>query len=366
MSTADLSVFLANYTHARYLPRALDAILSQSVRPREVIVLDDASTDDSVQVLSAYARQHDHVRVVRNDRNLGVVATYNRGIELAQGKYLFLAAADDFVVPGFFEKAIAQLEANPQAGVCCGYESFCRGDDGPVVEAPSGWCAEPTYFAPDAFALKLRTAIAAHAAICRRDAMVEAGGYRPELAWYSDWFAYLVIGFRHGICHIPATLAVRTLGLNEQYSAAAGKGEKHLTVLGAMLDLLLSPEYADVAPYFRRTAALAYFGPDLLRAAARRPDRMDPAVLGLVNGLAPEQCEGLLSDADPNVRELAGFFLGAFWRETVSRRKELEAEVVRLREELEHARRHVPPPGAVGKLRWLAGMVAKRICGRAA
>ncbi|HUR53903.1 MAG TPA: glycosyltransferase family A protein, partial [Gemmataceae bacterium] len=340
MSTADLSVFLANYNHARYLPRALDAILSQSVRPREVIVLDDTSTDDSPRILSEYAHKHDHVRVVRNERNLGVVATYNRGIAMAQGKYLFLAAADDFVVPGFFEKAVAQLEAHPQAGMCCGYESFQKGDDGQVVEAPSGWCAEPTYFSPDAFALKLRSALAAHAAICRRDAMVKAGGYLADLAWYSDWFAYLTIAFRHGIVHVPATLAVRTLGLAEQYSAGAGKGEKHVAVLGALLDRLMSPEYADIAPYFRRTAVIAQFGPDLIRAAARRPDRMDPAVLGLVNGLPPEQCEGLLSDTDPNVRELAGFFLAAFWRETVTRRAELEAEVVRLREELEHARRH--------------------------
>src|SRR3954468_19523305 len=121
MPTADLSVFLANYNHARYLPRALDAVLSQSVRPREVIVLDDASTDDSPRILSEYAQQHDNVRVVRNDRNRGVVANYNRGIAMAQGKYLFLAAVDDYVVPGFFEKALAQLEANPQAGMCCGY-----------------------------------------------------------------------------------------------------------------------------------------------------------------------------------------------------------------------------------------------------
>ena len=50
MPTADLSVVMANRNHARQLPRALDAVLSQSVRPREVIVLDDDSTDDSVRV----------------------------------------------------------------------------------------------------------------------------------------------------------------------------------------------------------------------------------------------------------------------------------------------------------------------------
>src|SRR3954468_1125884 len=101
MPTADLSVFLANYNHARYLPRALDAILSQSVRPREVIVVDDASMkDNSLEVLDGYARLDPVVRVVRNETNLGVVPTYNKGLGLASADYVFLAAADDYLLPG--------------------------------------------------------------------------------------------------------------------------------------------------------------------------------------------------------------------------------------------------------------------------
>lgn len=361
MSTADLSVFLANYNHARYLPRALDAVLTQSVKAREVIVLDDASTDDSPRILAGYAERYDNFRFVRNDRNQGVIANYNRGIGMAQGKYLFLAAVDDYVRPGFFEKAVAQLEAHPHAGLCCGYDSYVHGDDGIVQPNPSGWCSEPTYFTPDDVARQLRCNLAAHATICRRDAMASAGGYRPELAWYSDWFAYLTIAFRTGICHVPEVLAVRTLGLPEQYSSEAGRGEKHVAVLGAYLELITSPQYADVAPFFRRTAAAANFGADLIRAAARRDDRWQPHMLALLNGFAPEQYEAMTSDADPAVRELAGFFLGPFWRESAARRKELEREVIRLREELDLAKRSVPPPGAVGKLRWLAGLVAKRI-----
>ena len=62
MRTADLSVVMANRNHARHLPRALDAVLAQSPPPREVIVLDDASADDSVTVLEGYARRFPCVR----------------------------------------------------------------------------------------------------------------------------------------------------------------------------------------------------------------------------------------------------------------------------------------------------------------
>ena len=130
MPTADLSVVIANRNHAHHLPRALDAVLSQSVRPREVIVLDDASTDDSIAVLEGYARQYPCLRLLRNDAHLGVTATYNRGFALATGEYILPGAADDYLLLGFIEKAMAQFACHPRAGVCVAHGSCTAGDDG--------------------------------------------------------------------------------------------------------------------------------------------------------------------------------------------------------------------------------------------
>ncbi len=363
MSTADLTVILANYNHARYLPRALDAILSQSIRPRELLVLDDASTkDNSLEVLDGYARRDPIVRVIRNEKNLGVVPTYNKGVGLATTEYLLLAAADDYLLPGFIEKSIAQLAANRQAGLCFAYDSFTVGDGGPVQANPSGWCPAPAYFEPEEVCRLMRAVIPGHAVMCRRRALLEAGGYLPELAWYSDWFAFVTIAFRHGACHIPETLAIRVL-LDEGYSANARHGPRNVEILGAFLDRITSPAYADVMPYFRRNGAATFFGTDLVRAAARRADRWQPQVLGFLNGFAPEQYEELLVDADPAVCELAAFFLGPFWRHFAEKRSQKENEIILLREELERTNKRLPPPGALGKLRWLAGHVAKRIAG---
>src|SRR5689334_14895665 len=133
MPTADLSVVIANRNHARHLPRALDAVLSQSVRPREVIVLDDASTDDSVRVLQGFARQHPCLRLLRNGTHRSVTATYNRGFALATGDYVLPGAADDYLLPGFIETAMAQFARHPRAGVCVAHGSCTEGDDGPLV-----------------------------------------------------------------------------------------------------------------------------------------------------------------------------------------------------------------------------------------
>ncbi|HJZ53904.1 MAG TPA: hypothetical protein VKE74_03050, partial [Gemmataceae bacterium] len=224
----------------------------------------------------------------------------------------------------------------------------------------SGWADRPGYFTPDDICRVLRHVIPGHATICRRDALARAGGFQPELAWYCDWFALLSVAFRHGGCHLPETLAVRVL-MSENYSAQAKPGERHIAVLGAFLDRVTSPDHADVAPLFRRNGAATFFGTDLVRAAARRSDCWHPHVIGFLNGFTTEQYEELLSDPDPEARGLAAFFLGPFWRQRLARQGELKSEIERLKGELETTRKRVPPPGAVGKLRWLAGLVKKRL-----
>jgi hypothetical protein len=360
MPTADLSVVMANRNHARFLPRALGAVLSQSMRPREVIVLDDDSTDDSLRVLEDYAQRFECLRVVRNERHLGVAATYNRGFALATGTYILPGAADDYVLPGFVARAMAQLARHPQAGVCVGFGSCTEGDDGPLVVNDPGWCDRPTYFSPEEVCRRLWHTLPVSAIVVRRDALLAAGGYRPELAWYSDWFAFLVIAFRCGVIHIPETLGIHVTR-PKSYAANSHGRPENVRILGSLLDALLSPEYADVAPYFRRNGAACHLGPELLRAAARRDDRMDPRVLGFLTGFAPQVCESLAADSDPAVRELASVFLQEPWRELIQRRADLEAENRRLIEEIQLTRLRAAPPGTIGKLRWAAELLRRRL-----
>lgn len=360
MPTADLSVVIANRNHARVLPRALDAVLSQSVPPREVIVLDDASTDDSLRVLEGYARRHPSVRVVRGECHRGVTACYNHGFTLASGTYVLPGAADDYVLPGFVAKATEQFRRHPEAGLCTAFGSCTVGDGGSLIANDPGWCERPTYFTPEELCRRVRHTLPVSAIVVRRDAILAAGGYRPELAWYSDWFAFLVVAFRRGAIHLPETLGIHVLN-SGSYATNSKAGPENVRILGALVELLLSSEYADVLPLFRRNGAACGFGPDLLRAAALRPDRHDPRVLGLLAGFSPDVYEELANDSDTGVSELAGEFLRDPWREVIARRADLEAENRRLVEEIQLTRLRAAPPGVVGKLRWAGGMLRRRL-----
>src|SRR5262245_42051285 len=97
-----ISVILPNFNHGKFVGAALRALLSQSRAPAEIIFIDDASTDDSLSVIREIAATNPCIRVIENATNLGVVRSQQRGLEIATGDFIYLAAADDWVMPGFF------------------------------------------------------------------------------------------------------------------------------------------------------------------------------------------------------------------------------------------------------------------------
>ncbi|HWB07597.1 MAG TPA: glycosyltransferase [Pirellulales bacterium] len=328
-NTADLSVVMPTYNHAQYLPRALKALVTQSVAPAEIIVVNDASTDDTPAILEAFARDYPVVKVITNEQNRRTNESVRIGLAHARGKYLYLTASDDYVLPGFVEKMVGMLEAHPQAGLVSAYFSIVDGVTGEIRPNPSGWCAEPRYFTPAEVEKMIgHTSVPGHASIVKRSSFDAAGGLLPDLEWHSDWFLSFVVAFREGLCHVPETVSLLT-DMPQSY-AHGMHTERQLRVVNAILDRLTSPAYADVLPSFQRSGALSVLGLPVLRAAASRADVWTKATLGLINGFSTEQYEALLDDPHPCVAELGRFFLGPFYHETKRRRVDEENERRRL------------------------------------
>jgi len=118
MFLPSLSVVLSNYNHAKYLPRALEALFNQSVKPQQIIIIDDGSTDNSVDVISGFIKQDPSVEFILNEKNLGIFISIIKGLEKATCDYIYFAGADDYLLPGFFEKSLKLLAKHPQAGFC--------------------------------------------------------------------------------------------------------------------------------------------------------------------------------------------------------------------------------------------------------
>ncbi|MCE7079789.1 glycosyltransferase family 2 protein [Streptomyces sp. ST2-7A] len=115
MSRPLVSVVIPNYNYRNSIGLCIDAALQQTYEPLEVIVVDDHSTDDSLEI----ARRRD-VTVLRTPRNSGVAVARNTGAEAADGEILFFVDSDVALRPDAVEKAVEELLAHPEYGAVCG------------------------------------------------------------------------------------------------------------------------------------------------------------------------------------------------------------------------------------------------------
>src|SRR5262245_61069817 len=115
-STADVSVVMPIYNHDRFVGAAIESVLSQTVRPREILCIDDGSTDCSAQVVQALAARHPSIRFWSRP-NRGAHSTLNEGIGEARGRYVAILNSDDRYHPERLLRCMAALEADPAASV---------------------------------------------------------------------------------------------------------------------------------------------------------------------------------------------------------------------------------------------------------
>ncbi|MHB1446811.1 MAG: glycosyltransferase family 2 protein [Acidimicrobiales bacterium] len=209
-----LSVILPNFNHATHLARSLTTLLQQDRPPDEVIVVDDGSTDHSVAVIAEMVRMDPRVRLLTHGTNRGVIHALNTGLTAACGDYVYLAAADDWVLPGFFELALRRLEEHSETGLFCGRTLLVDGATRESIgERPAVWpSAGADNLAPAEVVSLLRRSdnwILTGAAVFRRSALTWAGPFLdPQLGSFADGFVARKIALKFGLYFEPVPVAV--------------------------------------------------------------------------------------------------------------------------------------------------------------
>jgi|GEM_PF-420147 len=121
-----VTVLIPVFNGEKYLKECLDSILTQTFTDLECLLIDDGSTDGSEAVIKSFADPR--VRYVKNEKNLGIANTRNKGFDLARGEYVAFIDCDDVSVPDRLEKQVAFMEAHPEAGICGGFMQSMEAD----------------------------------------------------------------------------------------------------------------------------------------------------------------------------------------------------------------------------------------------
>jgi glycosyltransferase involved in cell wall biosynthesis len=234
----------------------VDALLTQERVPDAIVIVDDASTDDSLATINELAAKSPRIKVVSLSVNAGTNGALRAGLDRATGDYFVLAGADDWVMPGFCELGMRMLMQNPSLGLFCGDTVLVDGMTGKTLGYRPA--ARPLYRAgtvsPDQCAELLKRMdnfIHTGGAIFRRDAIFEAGGLDDTLGAFADGFLTRKIALKFGFCYAPRVVAcwrVFTTGVSRSTALDLAKAKQALALYPAKLaaDLAFPAWYPEV------------------------------------------------------------------------------------------------------------------------
>lgn len=193
-----ISVVMPAYNAEKYIAESINSILGQTYGDFEFIILNDCSQDRTEEIILSY----DDPRIIylKNEKNLGVAATLNKGLAIAKGEYIARMDADDISMPERFEKQAVYLDKNEDIVVLgCSIEQF-SGEKNLGIRR----------FASDAGAMALDMLFAcglAHPSVMMRtDVIRDLGGYDKEFNGLEDYDLWCRVLEKHNITTLPDIL----------------------------------------------------------------------------------------------------------------------------------------------------------------
>ncbi len=213
-----LSVWMPNYNHSAYIGRAIEAIASQSVLPDELVIVDDASTDESKNIIEGYRHKYPWIRVIYNATNAGVLSIMQQAVTTCRSDYLFLTAADDYILSDFFAEAMRAAAEYPTAGIVFGQmrvedESGKKLYVGKASNYTHSGFLSPIQYLERYMKKESPNHSLSAATIYRTKALQEVDGFREELGPWTDTFTMQAISLRFGAYYIAQEVSVWVIHL---------------------------------------------------------------------------------------------------------------------------------------------------------
>ncbi|HXT59882.1 MAG TPA: glycosyltransferase [Pirellulales bacterium] len=198
---ADLAVLMPVYNAERYLAEAVESILHQTYAKFEFIIIDDGSTDRSVEILSSLAAADPRIRLVHRP-NSGYLRALNEGLAMCRGTFVARMDADDVALPRRFERQIGYLLEHAEC-LAVGSGILRIDADGDLL------CEEPMPRTHEEIEVRLLQGLGAlphPGAMIRRSALAEIGGYREPYYGAEDFDLWLRLAERGRLANLPEPL----------------------------------------------------------------------------------------------------------------------------------------------------------------
>ena len=215
-----IDVVVPCYQYGRYLRDSVGSILSQKVDAIRVLIIDNASTDDTLDVAHQLNNEDKRVEVLSRKTNLGQHASYNEGIDWAAADYFMILDADDMLAPSSLTRAISLLDDNPGVIFCHGaeqrfYEGASLMFEPSALDSKCDWqLMNGTDFIKQVCSIGYNT-IAWPTAVRRTSAQKQIGYYDPILRYADDMNMWLRLATLGNVAETKAVQGIRRVHLQQ-------------------------------------------------------------------------------------------------------------------------------------------------------
>ena len=203
---AKIDVAVPCYNYGRFLEACVRSVLEQSVTDLRVLIIDDASTDDTLSVATALAQEDGRVSVIAHAQNQGHIRTYNEGIAWATADYFLLLSADDLLLPGALERATRILDEHLDIVLAHGDCPIWR-DTLPSPDCTQNYTWERQDLIKES-CVSGDTVVYTATAVVRTETQKRIGGYLETLPHCADLEMWLRFALNGGVARIGAPQAL--------------------------------------------------------------------------------------------------------------------------------------------------------------
>jgi len=335
--TNTVSVVIPCYNYAGYLAGCVQSALAQDGVDVRVLVIDDASSDDSAQVAELLSRLDERVEVRVHAVNQGHIPTFNEGLTWASGDYTVLLSADDLLLPGALRRAVDAMNRFPRVGLVYGHAIRHRGVDRPVPR--SGAPRRRVWPGEEWIRLRCRqgvNTICSPEVVVRTHLQREVGGYRIDLPHTGDLEMWMRLAARCDVLYLGGVdQAVYRIHAQSMSRTDFGSVVADLRERQAAFDAFFASDPPISEPDQLNALARRALAREALSLACRAYDRRNPLV-------PVDDLVAFATAACPDARQLPEY-RGLAWRRSVGTRLTPYLQPLALRANLRAVRRRADP-----------------------
>jgi glycosyltransferase involved in cell wall biosynthesis len=254
-----ITVILCCYNHGDYVAKQLTQIVAQLDEIYAVVLLDDGSSDHSYDVMSQYAKCSKKIHLLRNKKNEGLILATNRACRFIKSQHVYLASADDQIMPGFFRDFNRAINIYPDSG-------FYFGD---IAKAsPTGHIISRvkllnfnrvTFLSPDDFSYEISKGFRnapGQTVVFDTLEFKRNGFYSVGMGGWVDLYPQYILGFSKGAVYLPGIYSIARIA-DDSWGKIQSKNVKFLRASGIAFTKKMVNEI-QLTPLIRKSGILAY------------------------------------------------------------------------------------------------------------